>query len=258
MEPITSLLASQATDSAIGGIASMLKKHVVERWTRHRANAFFDEFKLSVHESNSENPSHQLAEMLDKLFTNEMNSEILFDAYRSVCLSRSKDIGPRIIALVVAEVTLEERDLTEDEERMLLAAENLSDSELTEFYEFTQEQRSSVIKQDCDERIFRNGSLRFKWCTKQFDSNWPKTSETPIAPLNLATHIGSWAEKLSRYGLLIDDLTEKQWDYEEEGERHIDEPGSVREITWWIEIPVEGFKLADLIKKILDIRGLAA
>jgi hypothetical protein len=258
MEPITSLLASQATDSAIGGIASMFKKHVVERWTRYRANAFFDEFKRAVHESNSQIPSHQLAEMLDELITNEMNSEILFDAYRSVCLSRSKDIGPRIIALVVAEVTLEERNLTEDEERMLLAAENLSDSELTEFYEFTQEQRSSVNKQDCDERIFRNGSLRIKWCTEQFDSNWPKTSETPIAPLNLATHIGSWAEKLSRYGLLIDDLTEKRWDYEEDGERHIDEPGSVREITWWIEIPVEGFKLADLIKKILDIRGLAA
>lgn len=187
-----------------------------------------------------------------------MNSEILFDAYRSVCLSRSKDIGPRIIALVVAEVTLEERSLTEDEERMLLAAENLSDTELAEFYEFTQEQRSGEIKQDCNDRIYRNGSLRIKWCAEQFDSGWPKTSETPIAPLNLATQLGSWAEKLSRLGLLIDDLTEKRWDYQEDGERHIDEPGSVREISWWIEIPVEGFRLAELIKKILDIRGVAA
>jgi hypothetical protein len=257
IEPITSLLASQATDSAVGGIAALFKTQVVERWSKHRAKVFFNEFKRVVQESSSEVPSSQLVEKLDVLIKNEKNSEILFDAYHSVCLSRSKDIGPRIIALVVAEVILEERFLAEDEERILLAAENLSDNELTEFYEFSQEkQQSAVNKHDGDYILCSNGSLRIKWCTEQFDSNLPKVGEIAIAPLNLATHIGSWAEKLSRYGLLIDDLTEKRWDYEEDGERHIDEPGSVREVTWWIEIPKEGFKLAELTKKILEIRGI--
>ena len=268
MEPITSFLASQAVDLAtsktfdlaLGKIASAFSRNVVERWSKQRSKVFFDQFCRAVYEDDPKLSSQQLAELLDKIFEDKSSSELLFDAYRSVCLSRSKDIGPRIIAIVVAEAVCEERVLTDYEERILLAAENLSDDELSRFSEFAQKQQRKVpnlLANVLDGSFATHPRpLRVIQRKQSLDSGSSRRGETTIAPLNLATEIGSWAEKLSRFGLIVDDLTESQWTYEADEDYHTDEPGSVRELVWWVEISEEGIKLAELVAKIINVKHL--
>lgn len=60
---------------------------------------------------------------------------------------------------------------------------------------------------------------------------------------------------MKSHGIILDDIKERQWEYKEDGERHIDEDGSVREISWWLTIPKAFFRLAELVER--ASRGLA-
>jgi hypothetical protein len=259
MEPITSFLVSQAPglatskvfDLACNKFAAAFRTNVVERWSKKRAKVFFDQFCRSICEGSPDMTSQRLEELLDKIIDNEANSEALFDAYRRVCLSRSRDIGPRIVAMVIAAAVFEERVLTDGEEQVLLAAESLSDRELQECYEFVNENKPSPLAEALDQlgSVHRE-TLKVCWHRSQQESSRVDRAEASIAPLSLAVDIGLWAEKLSGFGLLRSDLTERQYAYEVDFDRHIDEPGTVKELAWWIEVSKEGMRLAELVGRV--------
>ena len=72
--------------------------------------------------------------MLRTLAEATQKTEVLYDAYRSVCFSKSKTMGPRILGLLTASIVLEKRTATDEEEPVFKAAEALSDPELLEFF----------------------------------------------------------------------------------------------------------------------------
>ncbi len=67
---------------------------VVERWTRYRADRFFEGFVETVGmELTAGFQTEEVDKQLAEILADDSKSEVLFDAYRRVCFSRSKTLG---------------------------------------------------------------------------------------------------------------------------------------------------------------------
>lgn len=104
MDPISTLMVGHATGKFLDKLGSSFRTHVIDRWTRRRAEEFFEQFCKEVSSQNGAPTPSELDEELTKLLEDEACSEVLFDAYRRVALSKSKILGPRIIAILTAEI----------------------------------------------------------------------------------------------------------------------------------------------------------
>lgn len=251
MDPVSSLLAGHVAGKLMDYLGSKFKTSVIERWGRHRAERFFDEFCREVEIELGGTESARLDDILSQILEDEGCSEVLFDAYRRVSLTKSKELGPRIIGIVTAELVVQKRTADDIEDTILLAAENLTDAELIQYATFVREQQArATAKTDKDVTFTDDGSLKIEWQKEQFDSNWRCETDISVAPLNLDECLGRWASKLKSYGILSDDIKERQWEYKEDSERHVDEDGSVREISWLLYVPRASFRLADLVDRV--------
>ncbi|HAO80199.1 MAG TPA: hypothetical protein DCQ92_14770, partial [Verrucomicrobia subdivision 3 bacterium] len=100
---------------------------VIERWTRFRAEKFFEAFVEVLSEEMKDGiESPDVDKALETLLKDEVKSEVLYDAYRRVCFSTSKTIGPKVIGLLTGYLVFEGRMASEGEERAFQAAESLS------------------------------------------------------------------------------------------------------------------------------------
>jgi len=256
MDPVTSLVAGHAAGKLIDRVSAAFRVNVIERWSKRRAKHFFQQFCLEVERELAGEHSEELEPILDKMLEDEFATGLLFDAYRRVSLSRSKSIGPRIIGILTARMALENRDPTGAEESIMEAAEQLYDDDLVEFATFIHDyRRRADDDKDKDVTLTESGILRIKWNSKQLDSNWHHEFDVSLATLNLDKSCGSWSTKMEALGIIQTDLTERKWEYREDSERHIDENGSVREISWWIFTWDTYFEFADfvdLVKPIAD------
>ena len=257
MDPISSFISGHLAGKVLDYVGSKFKTNVVERWTKHRAQSFFNEFCREVEIELAGTESMKLDDILSHILEDETCSETLFDAYRRVSLTKSKELGPRIIGIVTAELVLQGRIADEIEDVILSAAENLMDDELIEYAEFVREQRARGADESKKDVVFnKKGDLKIEWCKEQFDSNGLRETEVSIAPLNLNEALGHWASKLKSYGILFDDMKEAKWVYQEDSECHIDQDGSVREISWWIYIPHVYLRLAELVDRVSRVTAI--
>lgn len=237
MEPVSAFAIGYATNKMTELGERMLRKHVIERWTRKRAIEFYRSFCNTLL---SDNPSDaRLEEMLEELLGDETRSEIVFEAYRLVCLAKSKTIGPRIIAVLVAEIVQRDGVADDEEEALFSAAEQLSDSELLSFStELTKLSKPS-----------QRGDLEVILETRQIDSNVSEEN-TDIGGGSLAHTYGPWAEKLKSLGFLTESITERNSHYREDSERYIDADGSIRVITWKVHFHSPSTRLAQLVERV--------
>lgn len=251
MDPVSSLISGHVAGKLLDYVGSKFKTNVIERWTKRRAQRFFDEFCREVEIELGGTKSAKLDDILSHILEDETCSETLFDAYRRVSLTRSKELGPRIIGIVTAELVLQDRIADEIEDSILAAAENLKDDELLDFAKFVREQSArGTDESKKDVNFTKNGDLKIEWYKEHFDSNWRNNTGVSIAPLNLDESLGRWASKIKSYGILFDDMQERQWEYQEDSERHIDQDGTVREISWCIYVPKEYLRLAELVDRV--------
>lgn len=258
MEPLTALVVDYVKGQLIDRVVGGFRTHVIERWTKRRAETFFKQFCLTVSADSESTDPDQLDEMLDRLLRDETCSEILFDAYRSVCFSRSKEMGPKIIAILAAELVLKRRRANLEEDELFWAAENLDDEELREFaaffdkeHERAQQPPEKPSRYSSTATLGENGNaVRICWYKEQFDSNTRTSDPVSVAPMNLTENVGSWAEKLRSRGILTDDVKEGRWEYSEDSEQHIYEDGSVRELSWWLYLGPTAFRLRELVARV--------
>lgn len=237
MEPISTLAAGYATDKLTELAENLVRKHVIERWSRKRAVEFYRTFCAKLM---ADNPAGvQLEEMLDELLQDETRSEVVFEAYRLVCLAKSKTLGPRVIALLVADIVQGDGVADDEEESLLAAAEQLSDSDLRSFADAL----SKLPEPN------RWGDTALTLDTRKIDSNFP-SGDTEIAQGSLVHHFGRWAETLKSLGFLTESVAERTFEYREDSERHIDMDGSVREITWEVTFHSPSARLAKLVARV--------
>lgn len=126
---------SIAEREAIKAATNFFKDQVIGRWSEHRAErfllAFLDEIRK---EEDVKTTSANLNDMLKLVAEKAEQTSALFDAYRRVALSASKDIGPMIVGLLTAKIVLEGRDASEYEEQIFEAAEILNDRDFDAFH----------------------------------------------------------------------------------------------------------------------------
>ena len=237
MEPLSALATGYATDKLTELGERMIRKHVIEPWTRKRAIEFYRSFCATLLLNNPSGPA--LEEMLDELLGDETRAEIVFEAYRMVCLSKSKSIGPRIIAIVVAEIVQRDGISDYEEDAVLAAAEQLSDSEFESFC-------AAMEKLPGPNKW---GEQEVALDTRQIDSNF-STGHTATGQGSLAHTFGLWAEKLKALGFLTESVSERTFHYQEDSERHIDMGGTVREISWKVHFHPPSAKLAALVQRV--------
>jgi hypothetical protein len=186
----------------------------------------------------------ELEEDLTKLVEDEVCAEVLFDAYRRVSLSKSKSLGPRIIGLLTAQLVVEARVASDVEDAIFDVAETLTDEELIAFAAFVREERANSATGGDNAA----DGLRIRWYLEQVDSNSPSDDYVSTGPLDLEDCLGRWAVKMKAYGIIKDDVHEREREYSPDAESHSLDSGTVREIAWWIYVPAEYFKLVELIE----------
>lgn len=244
MDPLSGLLAGHVGSKLVDAFASAFRVNVIERWSRIRAEAFVEEFVAHVAYLSAKPPSADLGALLDNIISDELCSQILFEAYRRVTLSRSRVIGPRVMAMLCAELISERRDPSEEEEAMFAAAEQLADGEFYAFTHFVREQQQRTKNLDAQYK-----GLRIRWLDESIDSYWARTAPVSTGPLDLNYSIGPWAAKLKGLGILRDDMQEVQRQYYAGEQSHSLTDGVLREITWWVEMPQAYFKLVELVER---------
>lgn len=235
MEPITSVAIGYAADKLVSVAESLVKTHVIERWSRYRAQTFFEAFCTAIVDVSA--TDDELREKLDELMSDDARSQVVFEAYRSVCLSKSRSIGPRVIAFLTAEIVLSDSNASEDDEQIFAAAETLSDSEFEDLHAFVHTELGKVKSPPSSGEWF-HVEIR-----KEADSS-SSGYLSYIAPLDYALYVGRWGIKLKQLGLLDDEVQERSWRYGVDTERHIDEGGIAREVKWVLGISPAARRLA--------------
>lgn len=186
---ITSIMKSQ--------IQKHLLQHIVHKWRDYRADLFFKTFINEIEkEYFSEQQKQTLDEALKKVLTTPEAEELLFEAYRRVCLSATKNLGPRIIALLTARLIIEERIATEEEESILILAEEMRDTEFMKFCTFfEQEKLEENLQRASYSYLVNTGNLGLH-------SSFRGSTSSHLSPV---IALGKWAGKLERVGFLYTD-----------------------------------------------------
>ena len=248
---IEAALIPMLADSVHSLVAERFTGSVIKRWSQHRARRFFEKFAEAIGaqlDSGEDDPN--VNDLLDRMLSDDVRTEAMFDAYRRVCLSASRDIGPRIIGLLTGELVVEGRSATPAEESLFMAAETMNDHEFQEFLDFFNEYLAKADNPDSDVQRTAVG-LEIDWCKEVIDSGWQRDYEIQTGPLNLVESLGTWAVKMKSLGLLLDTITEKVVDYPEDGERFDPEAKTVRTLKWKIVLPLASERFATLVKRAL-------
>jgi len=138
MEPITTAVIATAiggelVDQTKSAIFDLIKDKAIGRWSEHRAKRFLDSFVDEVRKELDVNTtSANLNDMLQSVAKSEDQTSALFDAYRRVALSASKDMGPMVIGLLTARIVLQDREASEIEEMVFEGAEVLKDKDFSD------------------------------------------------------------------------------------------------------------------------------
>jgi hypothetical protein len=155
-------------------LAKRFGKAVIERWTRYRAEQFFEAFIEALSfETCAAAENQEVDERLTAILDDETSREVLFDAYRRVCLSRSKRLGPRIVGLLTGRLVLEGRMADDTEERVFAAAESLSDTELIEFMKSYHEHRRKAegVTNSLSEHHMVGESVVIRWASESTNAD---------------------------------------------------------------------------------------
>jgi hypothetical protein len=237
-------------------VASKFGTKVVDRWTRFRAKNFFEGFVESLtKELQTGIESKDVDETLEKILDDDVKSEVLFDAYRSVCFSKSKTLGPKIVGLLTGRLVAEGRSANENEADVFRAAESLSDGDLIAlFKEFWIQSRVADALQDPKKNAHWVGdAIVIPWSEETRDSAWQSSREAEIdvSPLNFTEVFGPWGGNVSRLGLLTSTVLHREEEYEEDSERHIDQNGLLSIYSWTITFEPPCRELCVLIERAL-------
>lgn len=229
-------------------LAGRFKTSVIERWNRTRAEAFFDSFVSEfVYLGNAATDWDKVHAMLDEIMADEGKSELLMEAYRSVCLSVSNTVGPKVIAVLTARLIADRRIATPEEERLFLAAENLNDRDFKEMVSFFGDHSDPSSDSRAD------AEMKIEVCDEQEDSNWQGGSIN-VGSIGLGDAVGNWALKLHNAGLLNEEVVKESRPYQADSEMHVEEDGVLTIWKWYVVAPPQVRTFVDTVKRITEER----
>ena len=229
------MTGTEITVDVVKEVTSMVAHHfgkrVIERWTRYRAEKFFEGFAMALSEELKTGvESNRANSSLDAILHDDVKTEILYDAYRKVCFSKSKTLGPKIIGILTGYLVAQGRVATELETKIFEAAESFSDPELIDiFKDFrASEKRANACKDVKKDPHWSNDAIIIPWKRETRDTSWPSEREIDVGPVNTAEAFeGTWALRAEAIGLITSRTTQQQVNYQADSERHIDQDGTL-------------------------------
>lgn len=230
-------------------LAAEFGKLVIERWSRARAEKFFTAFLDEIGEELREGVElPTTVSRLQLILRDDAASEALFEAYRRVCFARSRDLGPRIIGLLVGQLVVEGRIATYLEEEVFAAAEGMTDDELVGAADFAE----STWCRPADSTGWVSGvpaaQVEIEWTKQVRESGLGKGEAVQIGPLPLDECVGTWGLRAQSFGMLGQSMTDTTEEYSADGE-YSDEDGSIRRIVTFIRVSPSLFRLAQLVRR---------
>jgi hypothetical protein len=232
----------------IAGFAVKVGTVAVQRWTAYRQNQFLESLleNLQIEHASGDRRS-EVDEALDKLLESEEGSEILYDAYRRVCFTRSKNYGPRIIGLLTAELLNNSSTSNEDDEMIFDAAERMSDVQLVDFKHafagLIEESQSAPTRA---RKVLRRGDEISE--TEEFSRMESGTEgSTEMIPPDLRDTHGAWAARLNECGIVSRTVEQRTKEVKEDGERHIDYDQTWFFFSWVVTYRDTALRLYNLL-----------
>jgi len=206
--------ADLLTDIAVGAGLKKLSKLALERWSRSRATEFYQ--TLIWHLSQDAPDLVEVDARLDRLLKGNATSEVIFDAYRAVSLSRSKTLGPRVIAVLTGQIIQRNPPVaTELEDAVFAAAETLTD---VDFQRFLNTMEKAIAMEtggrgnsgSPDEKQALEYMLPMP-SRNQLPAFFARRSgtQTIVIENSLAATLGLWAERLRAIGLISEVRTNR-------------------------------------------------
>jgi hypothetical protein len=188
---------------AAEALAGKFGKSVIERWTRYRAERFFEAFVGALAtEATSGVEASNTEQFLSCILEDEVRSEALYDAYRRVCFSKSKNLGPRIIGLLTAQLVNKGRMATTEEEAIFEGAELLSDMEFIDFMKDYHRYRTKAKNAPDVHTYMEEESVVVLLHEDLSDKTNVHRQQVEVGPLDLEESLGRWAVTLTQTGLL--------------------------------------------------------
>lgn len=197
-EVLAAYLAGKLVDRVVDGFA----ERVIQRWSRYRAGRFIESLVEGI--AAGKLSEEEAGKKIDAALEHEAKSAVLFESYRRVCLSASRDLGPRFIGLLTARLLVADRAADDVEERLFMAAEILSDTDFGEFINFLRQASNTGAGPF---HRYRNSAVR---AIVHSETERPDTSSFHADPLNLIESHGTWALKISSVGILTQHIEQRR------------------------------------------------
>ena len=218
----------------------------IKRWSRYRAERFIEALVQNL--KSKKLSDEETMTCINQALADASKSEVLFEAYRRVCLSASKNCGPRFVGLMTAELLVEDRVANNYEERLLMCAEKLSDQEFRMMVEFFASQKAAQ-----DDNPAPRLTVSIEVDEQSTDSNM--LGAIDISSINLGEYLGIWALKASSVGILTQRLTQTQESYEADSERFFSDSGITTTFKWTIEYETQFLDSVELMLKAIESRN---
>lgn len=189
--PLTDLFKDQLKDKILNQIFS------------YRTNIYFESLWNELQtEKTTGKETEQVNLLLDKIVKSKNGPDMIFETYRKVAFGASKNIGPRMIGILLAPILKEERISTEDEDLIFSVAEELTDTELlgfTKHFEKTKQLHSDDF----------NDGIPVPFYRENLEQTVGRSFFRPN--INLAKKkLGSFVGKLANIGILLEDIIENE------------------------------------------------
>ncbi|HCH4005090.1 TPA: hypothetical protein NKV74_004514 [Vibrio parahaemolyticus] len=244
-------LISKTGEKLANSLVKSFTSNVIEKWTKYRAERFFEEFQNHLLKNRiCGEPDSRAMHDIEDILSSSHGSEVIFDAYRRVSLSSSKSIGPRIIGLLTAEICIEERVADDFEELTFSVCETLNDSELLDVHHII----NSWLEEANNTGNKKGSYIEYGYVKNVIDESVTDTSYnsnsiTDLSIDNLYEDYGSGVQKLKNLGVLTTQVHQSIQHYKEDSERYIDQDGTLHITTKLAVFPLRYRRLLELIQQ---------
>lgn len=206
----------RALDFAVDKLAAAIVRPCAER----RARAYFQQLAAAVVDADAgDMDSERISAALDAVTKDEPAREAVFEYYRQSVLSRSKETGPRLLALIAARLIQNHRKPTSAEQTIAEIAEVCTDEDLAEFAAYYQSLIDGTMPMHA-EHVRKVPAGFLVLLDSAGSESGEASSSVPAGPLSLAAELGRWAAKIEHVGAMqqiIETTTKRQGLYRDEG-----------------------------------------
>lgn len=226
---VVAYAGQRAIDAVVDKVAAAIIRPCAER----RGHAFFHKLaEVLAGQVDGQVSPEAVGAALDRVMADDPARETVYEFYRKSVLSRSRETGPRLLALLAARLVQERRIATEAENEVAEVAETCTDDDLKHFLAYFARIMGGEGLTDAERVRKESSGYLVRLRRETGASDWPFF--LPTNPLSLYSELGAWAAKFERAGAVKQRIKVDAHRYDDDPERHVDVSGVARQVEWFL------------------------